>query len=89
MDIEKSGNLIEAGLWIVIAAVVAFKAWREHALLRRIFVILAVAFFAFGLSDAVESHTGAWWRPWWLLLWKTVCVLAFILCFWKYYSLRK
>ena len=89
MDIEKSGNLIEAALWTVIAAVVAFKAWRERGVLRRIFAVLAVAFFVFGLSDVVESQTGAWWRPWWLFVWKAACVLTFLFCFWRYYSLRK
>ena len=41
----------------------------------------AVVFIAFGVSDIVETTTGAWWRPWWLLVWKGVCVLALLTLF--------
>jgi len=34
----------------------------------------AVAFLAFAGTDLVEMQTGAWWRPWWLLVWKAACV---------------
>lgn len=32
---------------------------------------------AFGVSDIIELQTGAWWRPWWLLLLKAACLLSF------------
>jgi hypothetical protein len=89
MDLARSGNLIEAGLWAVIAVMIGVRAAFERPRIRQLFVILAVAFAAFGLSDIVEARTGAWWRPWWLFAWKAGCVLTFALCFWKYYSLRK
>jgi hypothetical protein len=45
---------------------------------RRTDVLLAaVTFLAFGGSDLVEAHTGAWWRPWWLLVWKGLCLAIF------------
>jgi hypothetical protein len=34
----------------------------------------------FGLSDLVESQTGAWWTPWWLFAWKALCVLGLLAC---------
>jgi hypothetical protein len=89
MDLERSGNFVEAGLWAIIAVVIAVKAIFEPRAIRRLFVVLAIAFAAFGLSDVVEAGSGAWWRPWWLFAWKVGCVLTFVLCFWKYYSLRK
>ena len=89
MDLERTGNLIEAGLWGTIAAVMAVRALFENPEIRRLFVLLAIAFAAFGLSDVVESRTGAWWRPWWLFVWKAGCVLTFILGFWRYYLLRR
>ncbi|MGA0200675.1 MAG: hypothetical protein ACO3NK_16445, partial [Prochlorotrichaceae cyanobacterium] len=38
----------------------------------------AFAFFAFGCSDLVEMQTFAWWRPWWLLLWKVSGAIALL-----------
>lgn len=73
-------NRIEAGFWIVIGIVIALVG--IHKARRRGFgVIAAATFFVFGLSDLVETRTGAWWRPWWLFAWKTVCVLNFLLLF--------
>ena len=73
MDWFESGNYIEAALWVTIGA-----AFVVAIILRRISTrvgLLAAATFAgFGLSDVVEVQTGAWWRPWWLLLWKAACV---------------
>ncbi len=74
-------NLIEAALWCVIGGVVLL-----HAMLKRgrlYSVIAGVTFLLFGLSDVVETRTGAWWRPWWLLAWKGACLavfLALVLC---------
>jgi hypothetical protein len=63
---------IEACLWIALAAILVVTRGRK-------LVILAIALILFGGSDLVEAHTGAWWRPWWLLVWKGACVLAIIL----------
>lgn len=89
MDLERTGNLIEAGFWAVVAVVIGVRAVFEGGVVRRLFAILAVAFAAFGVSDIVEAGTGAWWQPWWLFVWKAGCVLIFIACFWKYYSQRE
>gem|GEM_PF-3089523 len=42
----------------------------------------------FGVSDFVEVHTGAWWRPWWLLAWKGDCIfaLAGIYVWWRWWE---
>lgn len=37
----------------------------------------AAAFALFGVSDILEAHTGAWWRPWWLLMMKGTCLAVF------------
>jgi hypothetical protein len=71
-------NRIEAGLWLVIALAMAVAAWRRRHV-RRDCVIAAIAFALFGASDVVETHTGAWWRPWWLLAWKAACLFAFLI----------
>lgn len=39
-------------------------------------VIAAAAFALFAVSDWIEISTGAWWRPWWLLVMKGTCILT-------------
>ena len=87
-DLEKNGNLIEAGVWLVVALILVAKAWRAEGRLRRIFSVLAGAFFVFSISDLIEAQTGAWWRPWWLLAMKVACVAVFFFGFREYYRMK-
>lgn len=70
----ETANLIEAGLWIVIGAAFWVYVLVRGPASRATAIIAGVVFVAFGLSDVVETQTGAWWRPWWLLLWKGACL---------------
>lgn len=65
-------NLIEACVWFVIGLGVLFYSNRKPTDL-----ILVIALIAFGVSDLVETKTGGWYKPWWMFLWKTICVLTF------------
>ena len=69
LNLHGWGNLIEAGVWFVVAGVVAWRAKRPG---------LAVAVMLFGVSDLVEIWSGAWWRPWWLLVWKAACLAVMV-----------
>jgi hypothetical protein len=40
-------------------------------------------------SDLVEARTGAWWKPWWLFVWKAACVLLMLGGAWRYQRLTK
>ncbi|HYO10163.1 MAG TPA: hypothetical protein VER17_14430 [Tepidisphaeraceae bacterium] len=71
-------NRLEAGLWIAIAVILGIASAYLRGAERRDAIVAAVAFTFFGLSDIVETRTGAWWRPWWLLAWKAACVVAFV-----------
>ena len=62
-------NVLEAVLWLAVAGV---------ALLRFRWFGLAVLLAAFGVSDLVETQTGAWWRPWWLFVWNAGCVTGIV-----------
>ncbi len=89
MDLEKSGNLIEAALWLAVSLVFALKAIRANGRLRLAFTILAVSFVVFGITDLIESETGAWWRPLWLLAVKAICVGGFLVGFAAYYKITR
>jgi hypothetical protein len=82
-------NFLEAALWGVIGFAFLVAAIRFSAGRRSQCAVLAIAFIAFGASDIVEAHTGAWWRPWWLLLWKGACVVMLLVHFAKYIQARR
>lgn len=69
-------NQFEAGFWFLIALLLVLFYRRK---LPRPWVwLLPVAFAVFGASDVIEVETGAWWRPWWLLVVKAACVGVFL-----------
>ena len=70
-------NRVEAAFWGAIGVGFLIAAIRNNR--RGDALAAALTFVVFGLSDVVESHTGAWWRPWWLLAWKGGCVLVFLI----------
>lgn len=82
-DLTRGANLVEAWVWFAFAA--GFAAWgvRANEQIRRSALLMAVTFAAFGVSDLIESRSGAWWRPWWLLVWKGACLAALACCGWK------
>jgi len=90
-------NYIEAGLWISIGVGFAIAAVRRKGIAytgsgRSKCRIAAVHFILFGLSDLVEAHTGAWYRPLWLLLWKGACLVGFsilLLLYFREHRARK
>ncbi len=64
-----AANVVEALLWFLVAGIVFYR-FRSAA--------GAVLLVAFGISDLVETQTGAWWRPWWLLVWKAACIAGLL-----------
>ena len=76
MDIFRTINLIEGILWLTVSAGFLVALVKRGD--RRAKLIAACNFAAFGFSDFVETGTGAWWRPWWLLVWKGVCVMIML-----------
>lgn len=51
--------------------------------------IAAVTLILFGFSDIVEASTGAWWRPWWLFVWKALCVLILLMLLISYFRWKR
>ena len=81
MDADKIYNYVEVGLWSLYAIVLAVAATRTAGRRRKILLIASVGFLAFAYSDWIEAGTGAWWRPWWLLVLKGGCIATFVACF--------
>ena len=78
-------NHLEAVLWFAIGVGMLLTAFvkRSDGNLLKLFLIAAIAFMLFGVSDLIEAKTGAWWRPAELLMLKGTCVLIFIWCYFK------
>ena len=76
--IYERGNYIEAAIWSIFAGAFAVRAAQKFGRDRLWSMIAALTFFFFGVSDIVEVGTGAWWRPWWLFLWKASCVTSMV-----------
>ncbi len=79
----RDSNYLECALWCAIGAGFLIRAIlrSDH---RAVVLSAGVTFLLFGLSDYVEAHTGAWWRPWWLLTWKGLCLLVFLILLIRY-----
>lgn len=76
MDLALVFNVAEAALWFAFAAIIALLGGRVRGLTPRPRAAWAIAFLAFGVSDLIESRTGAWWKPAGLLVYKGVCLAA-------------
>ena len=74
-------NGCEAALWALLAVVVAIRYRHSVAGLRRNSSITAVLLVLFAISDVIEMYTGAWWKPWGLLLLKGFCLVGLTWCF--------
>ena len=74
--VYSKGNYIEAVIWFIFAGGFALSAIKNRDLVRLHRIIATLTFLLFGLSDIVEVQTGAWWHPWWLFIWKSLCVLS-------------
>ncbi|MBL9139901.1 MAG: hypothetical protein JNK85_28780 [Verrucomicrobiales bacterium] len=88
-DLTVIGNQIEAVLWLAFSVSFGVMAYRGHGTRRRLWLMLACGFLVFSLSDVIESQTGAWWKPWWLLVMKTACIAVFLYGMLQYTALRK
>ena len=86
-DIHGLGNAIEAVVWWGLGLSMLAAAVRKSPQ-RRNMIIVGTILILFGVSDIVEISTGAWWRPWWLFLWKAICVVTLCWQLYAYYKRR-
>jgi hypothetical protein len=74
-------NFLEAIFWIGVSLGFVGTALRIASPRARILLLAGVVLLFFGVSDLVEAQSGAWWRPWWLLVWKGVCGISLVLLY--------
>ena len=67
-------NACEAAFWWMLAIVVLLRYRQAESPLRRTARFAVVWLVLFGISDVIEMSTGAWWRPWPLLVFKGICL---------------
>jgi len=73
-------NAFEVALWTVLGVVVAIRHRRSKSRLRRVAALATGLLFLFAVSDVIEMQTGAWWRPWPLLVLKGACLVGLASC---------
>jgi len=74
MEIVVYGNIIEGVFWILMSLFFWVPACRRGEKHRWFCVFGGAVLVIFGCSDFYEAHTGAWWKPWWLIVWNAACV---------------
>jgi len=83
-------NSVEAAVWIAIGLLLL--AGSKKAAVnspRKDVIALSTLFVAFGMSDVVKVYSGAWWKPWWLLIWKTLNAVGLLYFTGKLYLAEK
>jgi lipopolysaccharide export LptBFGC system permease protein LptF len=73
-------NVCEGVLWVAIAAGFA-EVYRRRRENGDLMLASGLLFLVFGISDFVEIHTGGWYKPWWMLLWKGSTLVGFVVAY--------
>jgi len=75
----KTFNFVEGINWLILGiffltlSKIIPQKYKKLALFTSLILIL------FGITDFIEIRTGAYWIPWWLLVWNIFCVSGIIL----------
>ena len=76
MEIVYYGNIIEGIFWIGVSLIFFLSACKRRERHRLFCIYGGMVFVVFACSDFYEAQTGAWWEPWWLILWNAGCCLG-------------
>lgn len=78
-------NYCEAVFWVVVSLVVLIAAVESSRQVKKTAFIAVPILFLFGVTDIIEVYTGTWWKPFWLLLWKGLCIAILVICVFCYW----
>lgn len=81
-------NVVEAAIWMALATWLLYLALRTRSHLKPTIFVFSVTLYFFGVSDMIETQTGAWYRPLGLFLLKAVCVLLITVCLYQLFRNR-
>lgn len=86
-DFVRLFNIVEAIYWSMLGIGLWIAYRQRPSPLPRTAAYLSVTLLVFGLTDAIEVITGAWWKPWWLAVLKIICVVIISLSGWRLWQL--
>ena len=81
-------NFIEALFWLFVAALCLRAAFTHDPKFKTVFLTATIGFALFGCSDFVEVATECWWKPYWLIIWKALCIALLIYTFFWHRALK-
>jgi len=89
MDYVWAYNIFEGFLWLGFSCIFFIPAMKRTEKNRLFCILGGLAFVFASLSEFYEAHTGAWWKPWWLILWKGSFAPISVLMYLWYRKIQK
>lgn len=72
-DYVTAFNAVEVVWWTGLAIFLWSRRRQTPRALRSLSCWAIPLLVQMAISEAIELQTGAWWRPWWLAVWKCSC----------------
>lgn len=72
-DYVAAFNGIEVVWWTGLAIFLWIRRRQTPRALRSLSGWAILFLLLMAISEVIELQTGAWWRPWWLAVWKFTC----------------
>ncbi|GBE16551.1 hypothetical protein BMS3Abin15_00372 [bacterium BMS3Abin15] len=85
---SKTFNFIEGIYWLTLGVFVLTLLKATPHKYKRLALFTSLILILFSITDFIEIGTGAYWIPWWLLVWNIICVSGLILSLAWYIKLR-
>lgn len=82
-------NLVEAGFWFLLAVFLLSRGRVSPPRYKPLILIGGLACAAFAGTDIIESESGAWYEPRWLLVYNAICLAVMLVCVVRYVILRR
>lgn len=81
-------NAIEVVLWGTIGLWLVMLNSLRGGYYRNCGLLIGFFFLSFAITDGLEIETGAWWSPWWLLIWKILNITGFLIGYIQYKKIK-
>lgn len=91
-DYVAAFNGVEVVWWTGLAVFLWAQRRRTPRALRSLSAWAILLLLLMAISEVIELRTGAWWRPWWLAVWKFTCgglLGVFVLRAWMWWRANR